>query len=54
MTQRDDKGLIGTINGEFKGVNEMGYKPPVKGNIDFKKQTSRKPLILEDFGREPG
>jgi hypothetical protein len=42
QTQRDPNALIGACHGELKAANELGYKPNIKGNIDFDKQTARK------------
>lgn len=42
QTHRDPNALIGACNGELKAANELGFKPTIKGNIDFDKQTARK------------
>ena len=54
MSNRDENSMVGTVNGEFKGANEMGFKTIIKGNVAFNKQTSRKPMVIEDCGKAPG
>lgn len=39
---RDPNLMIGPVNGDFKSSEEMGSKPPIKGNVAFSKQLARK------------
>ena len=42
---RDPNLLIAPINGDFKSSEEMGNKPPIRCNIAFAKQISRKSMF---------
>ena len=53
QSKRDTKHIIAEVNGEFRSIEDMGNKPPIKGNINFKKQVERKSWATKDLSDAP-